>query len=115
MGSVRSGIAAKQGSLDFHVQKCSVGAKLVSCTVTVGSPHYDRKILILSYDTVLVDSEGDQFHMNNALINLSVDRDQSLPFKTEFAVNKDIVRPATITLAGVVDGVQRYDHGFEIK
>jgi hypothetical protein len=109
------GSAAKQGSLDFQVQKCSIGTKLVSCTLTVGSPHYDRKITIIPYDTVLTDREGDMFRMSNSLMNLLVDRDQSLPFKMEFAVNKDIARPAIVELAGIVDGLQRFEHRFEIN
>jgi hypothetical protein len=65
-------------------------------------PRYDRRLTINLF-THLVDGEGDRFNMTSQYLSLPLDRDQPSTFKLVFAVNKDVVRPLTITLEGAID------------
>jgi hypothetical protein len=94
--------ARKQGSLEFQVKKCGIEPKLVSCSLTVTSPRYDRRLTI-NFSTHLVDGDGDRFNMSGQYLSLPLDRDQTSTFKLAFAVNKDVVRPLAITLEGSID------------
>jgi len=109
------GIAGrKSGSLDFEVKKCNIEPKLVSCSLTVVSPRYDRTLRINPYATRLVDSDGDSFSTTSGYLNVSLDRNQKLPFKLSFVVNKDVVRPLTVKMVGNIDQ-EHLDKGFEIR
>jgi hypothetical protein len=113
-GSLVGSTDRKQSSLDFEVKKCVIQPQLVSCSLAVVSPRYDRRLIINPYGTRLVDSDGDSFEMVGAYMHMALDRDQKLPFKLTFAVNKDVVRPLTVKMSGSIDREQ-LDRGFEIK
>jgi hypothetical protein len=68
----------------------------------------------MSYQTALIDNDGDRFPMTGMSINLMLDRNQTMTFKVQFPVNKDIVRPATVQLVGDVDNT-RFEKGFDLK
>lgn len=104
----------KESTMDFEVRRCSVGSKLVSCSLTVTSPRYDRRITISPWQTNLLDSDGDTFQMTSQTVNLSLERNEKLPFKLEFAVNKDVSHPLTVKMAGTIDGMIALNKGFEI-
>lgn len=101
-------------SLEFQVKKCNVEAKTVWCSLTVLSPGYDRRLVIMSFQTALIDNDGDRFPMTGLSLNLMLDRNQKMTFKVQFPVNKDIVRPATVQLVGYID-YTRFEKGFELK
>ena len=103
----------KEVSLNFEVKSCNVGSKQVSCSLTVVSPGYDRRFMI-GYGTRIIDGDGDYFPMSNGWINLSLERNQQLPFKLSFNVNKDVVRPLTVKIVGSIDN-EALDKGFEIR
>lgn len=105
----------KDAALNFEVKKCGIAPKLVSCTLTVVSPHYDRRLTIDSfYGTRLIDSDGDSFPITSESVRTTLERDQKFTFKLAFAVNKDVVLPLTIRMGGAIDN-DRLDKGFEIK
>ena len=106
----------RTSSVEFTVKSCAIDRTLVSCVVKAVSPHYDRKLSIYPTMTQLVDSGGDMFRMNGFLVqSIPLDRDQSSTFKLEFAVNKDIARPATVRLGGFIDASQIEGATFQVK
>ncbi len=100
--------------MNFEVKHCDVGSKTVTCSLSVVSPRYDRKLVVSSYYTHLIDSEGDSFAMTSEMIRLDLDRNQKLAFKLAFQVNKELVRPLTVKMVGDL-GSDRLDTSFEIK
>ena len=108
-GQLRGG-----ATVNFEVKHCDVGSKTVTCSLSVVSPRYDRKLVVSSYYTHLIDSEGDSFAMTSEMIRLDLDRNQKLAFKLAFRVNKDVVRPLTLKMVGDL-GSDRLDTSFEIK
>jgi len=109
-----NGAQGKESSLNFEVKKCESGAKLVFCSLSVMSPRYDRRFSIDSYETRLIDNDGDNFHVTSEPVNTALERDQKLAFKLAFNVNKEVVHPLTVRMFGYVDN-QRFNKGFEIK
>ena len=105
---------AKEIQLDFAVKRYSVEPKLVSCVMTVVSPRYDRQLVIVPSNTRLTDSDGDNFLLMGAVPNYVLERGQTVALKLQFAVNKDLVLPATITLSGYIDN-RAFQHSFDIK
>lgn len=69
---------------------------------------------MIDYETRLIDGDGDYFNMSNGMAQLSLERNQQLPFKLSFNVNKDVVRPLTVKMVGSIDN-KRLDKGFEIR
>ena len=115
--SGRSSSGKKAPSLDFKVKTCSVGSKVVSCSLTVVSPNYDRRLLIRPWQTRLIDSDGDTFPMTSQIVDLTLERNEELPFKLDFAVNKDVSRPLTVKMGGHItgiDGMVDLSKGFNI-
>jgi hypothetical protein len=55
-------------TVKLTVRPCNVSANVVSCVLTVVSPHYDRKLHIAQSMTYLVDNEGDRFDMKSPYI-----------------------------------------------
>ena len=108
------GIGQREASLNFEVKKCDIGPKLVSCTLTVLSPRYDRRLMLFPWGTRLIDSDGDTFRMNDGLVNLTLERNQGVPFKLTFEVNKDVARPLTVRMVGSIDN-HELDKGFAIR
>ncbi len=106
------GMDGQKASLDFEVKRCDIGPKLVSCTLTVVSPRYDRRLIL--WGTRLIDSDGDSFQMKGGMLDLKLERDQRLPFKLAFEVNKDVVRPLTVKMTGSIDN-QALEKGFMIR
>lgn len=102
----------KTASLDFTVKNCDIGSKQVSCSLMVASPQYDRRFFV-GYGTSLIDGDGDNFPLVT-IVQLSLERDQPLPFKLSFNVNKNVVAPITIKMLGAIDN-QTLDKGFQIK
>ncbi len=109
-----TGKHSREASLDFEMKKCHVGSKLVSCSLTVVSPRYDRRLIIAQYGSRLIDNEGDNFQMTSGMVNMTLERDQKLAFKLAFPVNKDVVCPLTVKMIGWIDNEQ-LDKGFEIR
>jgi hypothetical protein len=115
--SPSSGIAAvfkREPGLDFEVKRCDVGRTLVSCILTVISPGYDRQLLLEPYNTFLADSDGDRFRMVGINQIIHLDRDQSIPLRMDFPVNKDITRPAHVQMSFYIDS-NPVEKGFEVK
>jgi hypothetical protein len=106
--------AMKLHSTEAVLAPTSLGSKLVACSLTVTSPRYDRRITISPWQTNLLDSDGDTFQMTSQTVNLSLERNEKLPFKLEFAVNKDVSHPLTVKMAGTIDGMIALNKGFEI-
>ena len=102
----------KDSVLNFQVRKCAIAAKLVSCSLTVTSPKYDRRVTLAG--TKLVDDDGDIYQASNSYQLLNLERDQSATFKLEFAVTKNISLPATVELNGLLDS-ERFSHNFKVK
>lgn len=108
-----TGRRSKEASLDFEVKQCEIAPKLVSCSLTVVSRRYDRRLMIYP-QTRLVDSDGDTFQMTSDTVDTNLERNQQFPFKLAFKVNKDVVRPLTVTMWGFIDNEQ-LDQRFQIK
>jgi hypothetical protein len=108
------GNASREALVNFVVKQCTVAPKLVSCVLNVVSPLYDRNFYLTYYQTMLVDGVGDTFRETPISGNLLLERDQTFTFKVEFVVNKDIVRPAKITLAGRLDS-SPFQKSFDVK
>lgn len=93
-GQLRPGIL-------FQVNSCSVGQNLVTCSMEAVSPHYDRTFYFNGTATTITDHEGDQFRVQlNSFAPLQLDRDAAMPFKLDFPVNKDVVKPISVRLNG---------------
>ena len=85
----------------FQVRSCAISRTLVSCIMTATSPHYDRDLSFNGSTTTVTDSEGDMFRVQlHSFSPLQLDRDSPVPFKLEFPVNKDLVKPAVVRLNG---------------
>jgi hypothetical protein len=84
----------------FQVNSCSVGKTLVTCSMEAVSPQYDRTVY-LNANTMITDHEGDPFRVQfNSFTPLQLDRDAPVPFRLDFPVNKDVVKPITVRLNG---------------
>jgi hypothetical protein len=94
---------AARPSIQFQVNSCPISRTLVTCIMTATSPHYDRQLYFYPSTTTITDSEGDVFALQvRSFAPLQLDRDAPLPFKLEFPVNKDLVKPIAVRLNGSV-------------
>jgi hypothetical protein len=85
----------------FQVSSCPVDRTLVTCIMTATSAHYDRQLSWDGYNTTITHSEGDLFRAHlRSFTPLQLDRDAPVPFKLEFPVNKDLVKPIVVRLNG---------------
>ena len=87
----------------FQVRGCSIDKTLVTCIMTATSPRYDRELNFDAFGTTITDSDGDVFRVRLRMMGtLQLDRDSPVPFKLEFPVNKDLVKPIVVRLNGYV-------------
>ena len=71
--------------------------------MTATSPRYDRELNFDAFGTTITDSDGDVFRVRLRMMGtLQLDRDSPVPFKLEFPVNKDLVKPIVVRLNGYV-------------
>lgn len=92
-GANRHGIAA----ILFTVKSCDVER------TSVTSSRYDRQLSIDIFNTTVTDSDGDRFRVGfNVVGYLQLDRDSPVPWKLEFPVNKDVVKPLAVRINGLV-------------
>jgi hypothetical protein len=99
----------------FQVNSCGVDRTLVTCIMAATSPHYDRQLYCNTLTTTITDSEGDVFSVQlRSFTPLQLDRDAPVPFKLEFPVNKDLVKPIVVRLNGYVDSGNLQDASFRI-
>jgi hypothetical protein len=61
-----------------------------------------------------VDDDGDTFRLSSGFMHLGLERDQELPFKLSFEVNKNIAVPAQIIIVGQIDNGS-FEKSFEVK
>jgi hypothetical protein len=101
-------------SLNFTIKHCDVGAKEVSCVLTVLSPRYDHRLEIFPLHSSLTDADGDRFQGTRDAWYIQLERDQPSTFKMVFQVNKSIVLPATVQMVFYVDGF-RHEKTFPLK
>ena len=87
--AITGATVGKEKTIDFKVKKCEVATKRVSCSLSVRSSGYDRRLTIDPYGSHLVDDDGDTFKLSGGLIQSGLERDQELPFKLSFDVNKN--------------------------
>ena len=79
-------------------------------------PRYDKKIAMGQYQTYLTNAEVDRFNMSTSIQPLILDRNQPAAFKLEFEVNRDIVKPATVRIGGLIEGIGPIEKAsFQIK
>jgi hypothetical protein len=104
-GYIPAGQGPARPGILFQVNSCVVGRTQVTCVMTATSPQYDRELIFDSFTTTITDSEGDPFRVQfRSTPVLQLDRDAPLPFKLEFPVNKDLVKPIVVQLHGTVVG-----------
>ena len=60
------------------------------------------------------EDDGDTFRLSGGFIQLGLERDQELPFKLSFEVNKNITLPARIIMDGPIDN-NFFEKSFEVK
>lgn len=101
-------------SLNFTIKRCDVGAKEVSCVLTILSPRYDHKFQPVPFQSYVTDGDGDRFKGDERTWEISLERDQPSTFKMVFQVNKSIVLPATVQMVFYVDGF-RHEKTFPLK